>query len=211
MVRTHLSLPALGAALLFPLVLATSGACGGASGTVLSTTDGGDTSQTNPAGDCTSSGLQGDEGTGRCACTAGESRACYTGPAATLGVGSCKQGVQNCGVGNRFGACEGEVIPSPADSCTIDSGVDGSVEPHQEGGIVCGGIAGIVCPADQYCDKFPKDDVCGGGDMMGQCYPRPTNCPPTDCPGVCGCNHKTYCNTCGAAMEGIVVAHTGPC
>lgn len=32
-----------------------------------------------------------------------------------------------------------------------------------------------------------------------------------DCPQVCGCDGKTYCNTCIANSKGIVVEHEGPC
>lgn len=67
-----------------------------------------------------------------CPCTAGTTVACYTGPASTRGVGSCHDGVQHCqagqsrvnslhvlanGGGYGYGPCEGEVLPSPADSC----------------------------------------------------------------------------------------------
>ena len=61
-----------------------------------------------------------------CACSAGEMRTCYTGPAATLGVGTCKAGTQTCGasqeLSSTFGPCVGETVPSDAGACLADAG-----------------------------------------------------------------------------------------
>jgi hypothetical protein len=32
-----------------------------------------------------------------------------------------------------------------------------------------------------------------------------------DCPGVCGCDGKTYCNACIANSHGITVVSNSPC
>jgi hypothetical protein len=45
------------------------------------------------------------------ACTAGSTRACYTGPGARVGIGRCRAGRQRCGADGSFGGCEGEVLP----------------------------------------------------------------------------------------------------
>jgi hypothetical protein len=56
-----------------------------------------------------------DEG---CACAPGETRACYTGPMGTDGVGACRAGTQTCdATGQSWGRCEGEVLPAPRDRC----------------------------------------------------------------------------------------------
>lgn len=34
---------------------------------------------------------------------------------------------------------------------------------------------------------------------------------PDDCPGVCGCDEVTYCNTCTANREGITIVSNKPC
>jgi hypothetical protein len=34
---------------------------------------------------------------------------------------------------------------------------------------------------------------------------------PQDCPGVCGCDGKTYCNDCIAKQNGITSTTIGPC
>src|SRR5579859_3277386 len=108
--------------LLFLLCLGT--ACN-ESGAVISSVDddGGSPSLSSGGVDCTN----GPNFTG-CPCKAGETRACYTGPAATRGMGSCKDGTQTCasqGGENptfAFGACVGETLPSAADACTGDAG-----------------------------------------------------------------------------------------
>jgi hypothetical protein len=54
-------------------------------------------------------------------------RACYTGPAGTAGVGTCSAGVQAC-VGNDFGPCTAESLPG-AEVCNgLDDDCDGSVD-----------------------------------------------------------------------------------
>jgi hypothetical protein len=34
---------------------------------------------------------------------------------------------------------------------------------------------------------------------------------PRDCPQVCGCDGKTYCNECNANSKGVTVDYVGPC
>jgi hypothetical protein len=42
---------------------------------------------------------------------------CYTGPAATLGVGACKEGTQECDAqGNPVGGCVGDTVPKMRDA-----------------------------------------------------------------------------------------------
>lgn len=66
-------------------------------------------------------------GGGSGACEPGESRACYSGPMGTDGVGICQGGQQQCsGDGTGFGLCEGEVVPAVED-CAVrgDEDCDG--------------------------------------------------------------------------------------
>ncbi len=76
-----------------------------------------------------------------CACTPGQTRSCYTGPAGTLGVGACKAGVQTCVTSREaqvvYGACEGEVVPSATNGgCISEAGAphDSSVLPDARSG-----------------------------------------------------------------------------
>jgi hypothetical protein len=74
---------------------------------------------------------------------------------------------------------------------------------------MCGGIAGIQCPAKQYCAYAPEAR-CGAADMSGTCAPIPDVCMHLVDP-VCGCDDKTYGNACHAAQAGVTVAAKGPC
>ena len=89
------------------------------------------------SGDDDCDGLVNEDGAG-CGCTPGSEVDCYSGPANTRDVGSCRAGVQTClPEGTGFGECKGEVLPA-AESCLTpeDEDCDGLV--NEEGqGCVC--------------------------------------------------------------------------
>ncbi|MCH9002457.1 MAG: hypothetical protein IIC02_07765, partial [Planctomycetes bacterium] len=76
------------------------------------------------------------------------------------------------------------------------------------GGTVCGGFAGIPCPANEFC-KFPIG-TCQFDDIFGVCAPIPNACPENFDP-VCGCNGVTYDNECFSDAAGVSVNHPGVC
>jgi len=83
-----------------------------------------------------------------------------------------------------------------------DGGDDADAAPGVDGGDVrlCGGLAGLQCNDDEYCDW--KDDACGSDpDSVGTCLARPTECEPGG-EVVCGCDQQRYDNKCLAAMAG---------
>jgi hypothetical protein len=85
-------------------------------------------------------------------------------------------------------------------ACGGDDSNPGS-KPDWEG-TTCGGFSGQVCPESvAYCD-FPDNFQCGATDGPGVCRPRPDSCT-KDCPGVCGCDSKSYCNACEAHRGGV--------
>lgn len=73
---------------------------------------------------------------------------------------------------------------------------------------VCGGIAGIGCKGEAFCD-FPVGG-CTLPDSQGVCMPRPQACT-RDYRPVCGCDGNTYPNACSAKAAGTAIAQDGPC
>jgi hypothetical protein len=92
--------------------LALAVACGGSEGTGATSgggAQGGSTSSVGGGG-----AGQGGDGGDATFCAAGESRACYEGPAGTEGVGTCVAGAEICSAdGSAWGACEDHVLPAP--------------------------------------------------------------------------------------------------
>ncbi len=73
----------------------------------------------------------------------------------------------------------------------------------------CGGLMGKTCGAGNYCE-FTAKQACGAGDQMGTCQTKPQMCPMVVMP-VCGCDGKTYNNSCEANRSGASVHTDGPC
>ena len=64
-----------------------------------------------------------------CGCTPGTQQVCYTGPAGTLGVGTCKSGMAVCQAnGVDLGPCMGETVPV-VENCATAAEEDCSVGP----------------------------------------------------------------------------------
>lgn len=148
-----------------------------------------------------------DEG---CACSSGTSRACYAGPAGTLGHGQCAAGQQACGSDNTWGPCEGQTLPA-AETCAnsgaddncdgIEDNVPGLGEPCiddskkgicREGVTACVGDSVVpVCktkePQQELCDDI--DQNCDGNPTDGFDLNSNENC------GECGrkCDNGTTC------------------
>ncbi|WP_437302957.1 hypothetical protein [Sorangium sp. So ce388] len=74
--------------------------------------------------------------------------------------------------------------------------------------VACGGRGGPTCDATEYCDH--PGDTCGADDGEGQCTARPEGCR-DDCPGVCGCDGRFYCNECSAHQAGVDVSEDTAC
>ncbi len=93
-------------------------------------------------------------------CTVGATRACYTGPAATRGVGACLPGLQTCTAGGTWpAACAGEVLPAVTEVCgngaddDCNGTEDDSLDADGDGVTTCGGdccdVAGPGCPTPE--------------------------------------------------------------
>jgi predicted secreted protein len=73
----------------------------------------------------------------------------------------------------------------------------------------CGGLIGKTCGATSYCN-FTAAAGCGMGDQTGKCDAKPDLCPALVLP-VCGCDGKTYNNSCEANRAGADVSASGEC
>lgn len=142
------------------------------------------------------------------------------GTGSTSGSGGGSSGGASSGGGGSGGIdCSNvgcAMAPMCDEGCTAACGCCGCAEGSEEpapGGMkrctggcyvfvptkACGGLAGAACAADEWCD-LPNG--CGFPDAMGACKKRPQGCY-ADCPGVCGCDGKQYCNACTANAQGI--------
>lgn len=94
-------------------------------------------------------------GGGAAQCTPGETRACYSGPQGTEGVGICHGGTQACDAsGAAFGACMGEQVPGTedCDAAKTDENCNGKVN---ESGPSCTCGDGFLSTGEE-CDDGNK-------------------------------------------------------
>jgi len=91
------------------------------------------------------------------------------------------------------------------------AGSAGTSGDSDASGAMCGGFASLQCPEPMvaFCDYDDKS-ACGQTDATGVCTLRPAACT-DDCPGVCGCNGKFYCNPCQAHRDGTDIHPMGTC
>ena len=149
-----------------------------------------------------------------CSCQNGAQRNCYTGPAATQGVGPCHGGQQVCTNGVWPGACSGQVTPQ-AESCnSADDDCDGQAdEGDPGGGSGCStGQPGICAAGSWHCQggslvcvpgSSPQPETCNGADdncngQVDEGDPGGGAACNTGQPGVCAAG-TVHCQ--GAALQ----------
>ncbi len=104
--------------------------------------------------------------------------------------------------------CDGETYGNAcaADGAGVNVDHDGECEDIVAR--VCGGLQGLQCEADEFCNF--TNGSCGAADQTGICEVLPDACPEIFSP-VCGCDGQTYGNACEASAAGVSVASQGEC
>ncbi len=77
-----------------------------------------------------------------------------------------------------------------------------------EQGDVCSLNLGQGCGDDLFCEF--SEFSCGLNGALGLCKKKPAACIQLFAP-VCGCDGKSYANSCEAAAEGVSVRSSGNC
>ncbi|MSP90328.1 MAG: hypothetical protein EXR79_00755 [Myxococcales bacterium] len=147
-------------------------------------------------------------------CTLGDAKACAAGeycaaPAVGVcgGSGTCATKPQLCpAISQPVCGCDDKTYGNACAAALAGSNLSTSNACPVSG--LCGGFAGIKCPAGQACDIASC-----GADVPGKCVVAP----PVPCPGadgksqVCGCNAKTYASDCQRLAAGVAKKAAGPC
>lgn len=110
--------------------------------------------------------------------------------------------------GAEDAGAEDSAVGSDAGSDAGDASSDGGSDSGSDAAMDAppGECGETTCGAEEYCDYADDCGAAGGG----TCMERPIICT-ADCPGVCGCDGRIYCNACIAASMGIDVDPEGDC
>lgn len=138
---------------------------------------------------------------------------CHFEPNSACGTpkgGQCKDKPAACDQAEALVCgCDGETYNNEcmANMQGVSAASEGACKPAPK---VCGGKGTLtgVCSDNEFCAYGP-DNQCGASGV-GTCEPRPEACIQIADP-VCGCDGKTYGNSCTAASHGVSVAHKGMC
>jgi hypothetical protein len=150
-----------------------------------------------------------------CACTAGETRTCYTAASATINIGTCKAGSQTCFNG-RFGPCLGAVVPE-AETC-LNENADND----------CNGLSDDIANRGMACNVASNAGLCRTGVLQCQGSRAELSCI-TPQPAAESCNglddncdgrmdegfdltsDKMHCGSCGTSCNAGETCCAGHC
>lgn len=158
---------------------------------------------------------------GGMACTDGETKTCYSGPAGTDGMGQCKGGTSTCAAG-QWGACTGDVIPGMEACNGVDDDCNGQTDENFPS-LTCGqgactvmvdGCVGGMAPPCQPGDPMPEtcdgtDEDCDGAIDNGINCPCTTEGEMRSC--YSGGNGTVDVGTCKAGAQTCINMAWGPC
>ena len=141
-------------------------------------------------------------------CAGDGSRACYTGPVGTKGVGPCIGGTQHC-VGGHWGKCVGQVTPQTEVCDSKDNDCDGAADEYVTQDCYSGatGTKGVgACKAGSQLCMHGKWQQC-----LGQVLPASEICDnkDNDCNGKADDAVSRSCYTGAASTKGVGACKAG--